>query len=87
MQSDKHCKDLKYAIGQKVPLSIRNLRFKLPRKLQVRYMGPFEVLKRMGLTAYKLDLSHSFALKMIHPLFNVSLLRDFDDIGLDSSHL
>ena len=45
-------------------------------------MGPFEVLKQVGPTAYKLDISYSTALKMIHPVFHVSLLRDFDDNGL-----
>ena len=46
-------------------------------------MGPFEVLKASGtIAAYKLDLSHSSALKMIHPVFQISLLRDFEDNGL-----
>ena len=45
-------------------------------------MGPFEVLKRVGPTAYKLNLSHTSALKTIHSDFHVSLLRDFEDNGL-----
>ena len=68
--------------ARKVLLSTKNLRLKLPRKLQDRYMGPFEVLKRVGPIAYKLDLSHSSALKMIHLVFHISLLRDFEDNGL-----
>ena len=62
-QIDIH-RDVEYAMGQKVLLSTKNLRLKLPRKLQDQYVGPFEVLKRVGPTAYKLDLSHSSALKM-----------------------
>ena len=70
---------MEYGVGQEVLLSTKKLRLKLPRKLQDWYVGPFEVLKRVGPTAYKLDLSHSSALKTIHPVLHVSLLRDFED--------
>ena len=73
---------MEYAVGQKVLLSTKNLRLKLPRKLQDQYVGPFEVLKRVGPTAYKLDLSNSSALKTIHPVFHISLLKDSEDNGL-----
>ena len=69
-------------MDQKVLLSMRNLRLMLPKKLQDRYIGPFEVLKLVGPTAYKLDLSHRSALKLIHPVFHISLFRDFEDNGL-----
>ena len=69
-------------MGQKVLLSAKNLRLKLLMKLQDWYVGQFEVLKRVGATAYKLDLSHSSALKIIHPAFHINLLRDFEDNGL-----
>ena len=81
-QEDRHRRDIEYAMGPKILLSARNLRLKLPRKLQDQYMGPFEVLRRVGPTAYRLDLSYSSALKMIYPVFHVSLLRDFEDNGL-----
>ena len=45
-------------------------------------MGLFKVLKQVGPTSYKLDLSHSAALKIIHLVFYVSLLKDFEDNGL-----
>ena len=73
---------MEYPMGQKVLLSMSNLRLKLPRKLQDWYVGPFKVLERVGQTAYKLDLSHSSALKMIYPFFHISLLRDFKENGL-----
>ena len=63
-------------------MSTRNLKLKLVRKLQDRYVGPFEVLKQVGPTNYNLDLSYSSALKMIHPVFHKSLLRDIEDNGL-----
>ena len=53
---------------------------KLPRKLHNQYMGPFEVLKQAAPTAYKLNLIHSSVLKIIHPDFYVSLLRDFEGL-------
>ena len=46
-----------------------------------RFLGPFTVLKRIGPTAYRLDLSAS-ALKNVHNFFHVSLLREFVDNGL-----
>ena len=69
-------------MGWKVLLCTRNLKFMLPRKLQEGYVGPFEVLKLGEPSVYKLDLSLSAALKIIHPIFHVSLLRDFKDNGL-----
>ena len=68
--------------GQKVLLNTRNLRLKLPRKLQDWDVGPFKVLKQVGPTAYKLDLFYSSTLKMIHPGLHFSPLRDFEDNGL-----
>ena len=62
--------------------SAPNLRLKLPKKLQDRYIGPFRVISRVGPTAYHLDLSTSSALKHLHPTFHISLLREFRDNGL-----
>ena len=45
-------------------------------------MRLFEVLKQVGPTAYKLDLSLNAALKTIHLVFYVNLLRDFVYNGL-----
>ena len=81
-QADSYCRDLEYTMVQKVLLSMSNLRFKLLRKLQDRYMGTFEVLKRVGPCAYKLDLSYSSTLKMMYPVFYISLLRDSEHNGL-----
>ena len=63
-------------------MSTMNLRLELPRKLQNGYIGPFKVLKRVGLTAYKLALLDSAALKRKHSDFNVRLPRDFFDYWL-----
>ena len=73
---------MEFAVGAQVLLSTRNLRLKLPKKLQDHYIGPFRVTSRVGPTAYHLDLSTSSALKHLHPTFHVSLLREFWDNGL-----
>ena len=53
--------------------------------MQDRFVGPFRVLQKIGATAYKLDLSggrHRHALRNIHDVFHVSLLRPHRDNGL-----
>ena len=58
------------------------MRFGKKGKLSPRYVGPFEVLEKIGEVAYRLalppDLSH------VHPLFHVSMLRKY---VTDSSHV
>ena len=66
-------------------LSTRNLRLQGPRKLHDRFVGPFPVTERIGQTAYCLDLSsgkHRQALRGIHDVFHVSLLKPFKDNGM-----
>ena len=43
------------------------------RKLIARFVGPFRVLKKVGLQAYRLQLPDS--MRHIHPMFHISLLR------------
>ena len=76
--ADARRRDVNYNIGDLVLLATKNLRLQRPRKLQDRFVGPFRVLQRIGKTAYKLDLSggrHRQALRNIHDVFHVSLLR------------
>jgi len=48
-------------------------RFGLKGKLSPRYIGPFEIIERIGATAYRLVLPESLA--RIHNVFHVSMLR------------
>ena len=43
------------------------------RKLAPRWVGPFTIVRRIGETAYELDLKQKYA--RIHPVFHVSLLK------------
>ena len=44
-------------------------------KLSSRYIGPFEVLERVGVVAYRLALPPS--LSSVHEVFHVSILRKY----------
>ena len=49
------------------------VRFGKKGKLAPRYVGPFPILERIGLLAYRLDLPASMA--GIHNVFHVSMIR------------
>ena len=51
------------------------IRFGKRGKLSPRYIGPFEVLERVGAVAYRLALSPS--LSSVHEVFHVSMLRKY----------
>ena len=51
-------------------------------KLAPRYIGPFEILERMGMVAYRLALPPDMS--QVHPVFHVSMLRKYIS---DPSHL
>ena len=51
------------------------IRFGKRGKLSSRYIGPFEVLERVGAVAYRLALPPS--LSSVHEVFHVSMLRKY----------
>ncbi|KAK4727149.1 hypothetical protein R3W88_032066 [Solanum pinnatisectum] len=57
-------------------------RFEKKGKLSPRFIGPFEILSRVGQVAYKLALPPS--LSVVHPVFHVSMLRKYVP---DESHV
>ena len=51
------------------------VRFGKKGKLSSRFIGPFEVLERVGTVAYQLELPSS--LSGVHEVFHVSMLRKY----------
>ncbi|KAL0173711.1 hypothetical protein M9458_029679 [Cirrhinus mrigala] len=62
-----------YQPGQRVWLSTRDLKLRLPsRKLSPRYVGPFKILRQINDVTYQLELPATYR---ISPSFHVSLLK------------
>ena len=51
------------------------VRFGKRGKLSLRFIGPFEILERVGTVAYRLALSPSMS--GVHEVFHVSMLRKY----------
>jgi len=68
-------RELNFVVGQEVLLSTTNMAFKVPRKLQPRFVGPFKVTRVVSPVAYELELPRTMA--RLHPVFHVSLLRPY----------
>ncbi|MCF7184097.1 hypothetical protein L3H42_11410 [Corynebacterium sp. MC-13] len=49
------------------------MRFGKKGKLSPRYIGPYQIVRRIGKVAYELDLQAD--LEAVHPVFHVSMLR------------
>ena len=78
--------NIKYDIGKKVFLKISPwkgmLRFDKSGKLSPRFIGPYEIIKCIGLVAYRLALPPT--LFEIHDVFHVLMLRRYRS---DTSHI
>nr|GFC28018.1 putative reverse transcriptase domain-containing protein [Tanacetum cinerariifolium] len=74
---DLKCKPIEFQVGDKVMLNVSPwkgvVRFGKRGKLNLRYVGPFKVLERVGDVAYKLDLPEE--LSRVHNTFHVSNLK------------
>ncbi|KAA0036552.1 ty3-gypsy retrotransposon protein [Cucumis melo var. makuwa] len=77
--TDVRCKDLEFEVGDMVFLKVGPmkgvLRFEKKGKLSPRFVGPFEILERIGPVAYRLALPPSFS--AVHDVFHVSMLRRY----------
>ena len=72
-------KDIRYEIGEKVFLKVspwkKVMKFGKKGKLSLRFIGSYEVIKKVGLVAYRLALPPE--LEKIHNVFHVSMLRRY----------
>ncbi|XP_057522633.1 uncharacterized protein LOC130802641 [Amaranthus tricolor] len=84
--ADLSRRPITYDVGDKVFLKVspmkRVMRFGVKGKLNPKYVGPYEVLERIGEVAYKLALP--VELSKVHNVFHVSQLRRY---RCDPSHV
>ncbi|KAL0543840.1 hypothetical protein IC582_018945 [Cucumis melo] len=77
--ADVRRKDLEFEVGDKVFLKVAPMRgvvrFERRGKLSPRFVGPFEILERIGPVAYRLALPPS--LSTVHDVFHVFMLRKY----------
>ncbi|GKA97915.1 putative reverse transcriptase domain-containing protein [Tanacetum coccineum] len=75
--ADKRRKPLKFQVGDRVLLKVSPwkgvVRFGKKGKLAPRYVGPFEIVERVGPVAYRLKLPQE--LSCVHDTFHVSNLK------------
>ena len=78
--ADKHRRDLEFRVGDRVFLKVSPFRgvrrFGIKGKLSPRFIGPFEILERIGEVSYRLALPPQ--LSHVHDVFHVSLLRGYN---------
>ena len=77
--ADKRRKDLEFEVEDRVFLKLSPwksvVRFGKRGKLSPRYIGPFEIVERIGPMAYRLDLPEE--LSRVHNVFHISMLYKY----------
>ena len=73
------CRPLEFEVGDHVFLMVMPkrgvVRFGKREKLLPRFIGPFEILERIGSVAYRLALPPSIS--GVHEVFHISILRKY----------
>ncbi|KAK8560261.1 hypothetical protein V6N12_013061 [Hibiscus sabdariffa] len=84
--ADLKRREIEYAVGDRVFLKVspwkKVMRFGRKGKLSPRFIGPYEIVERVGPAAYRLLLPPE--LERIHNVFHVSMLRMYRS---DPSHV
>ncbi|XP_073051330.1 uncharacterized protein [Primulina eburnea] len=84
--ADKRKRELEFAVGNHVFVKVSPMkdvmRFCKQGKLNPRFIGPFEVLERIGTLAYRVALPPMLA--GMHNVFHISMLRKY---MLNPSHM
>ena len=77
--ADPRRRDVQFGVGDNVFLKISPMkgvmRFGKKGKLTPRYIGPFEILDRVGNVSYRLTLPPNFG--HVHPVFHISMLQKY----------
>ena len=77
--ADSKRKDVEFQVGDYVFLKVSPMkgvmRFGKKGKLAPRYIGPFEILERVGIVTYRLALPPNML--QVHPVFHVSMPRKY----------
>jgi hypothetical protein len=89
IQTDKKRTDREFQVGEfvlvKLQPYVQTIVVSRPcPKLALKYFGPFKIIRKIGLVAYKLELPPS---SQIHPVFHVSQLKAFTPSTLVYSEL
>ncbi|CAN1167912.1 Transposon Tf2-6 polyprotein [Linum perenne] len=76
---DTHKCEVSYEVGEKVFLKVSPwkgvMRFRKKGKLAPRFIGPYEIIEKIGPVAYRLALPPE--LSLIHNVFHVSMLKKY----------
>ncbi|KAA3484266.1 DNA/RNA polymerases superfamily protein [Gossypium australe] len=77
--ADLKCKEIEFSVGDQVFLKVspwkKVLRFGQKGKLSPRFIGPYQIVRRVGPIVYQLELPPE--LNRIHDVFHVSMLRRY----------
>ena len=84
--ANRRRRPLEFEVGDHVFLKVMSkrgvVRFGKRGKLLLRFIGPFEILERVGTVAYRLALAPSMS--SVHEVFHFSMLRSYT---LDPAHV
>jgi hypothetical protein len=75
--ADRRCRELHFKVGDYIYLKVSPFKgthhYQLRGKLAPRFVGPFQITRRVGVVAYQLDLPQ--LLSTVHNVFHISQLK------------